>query len=194
MDERPLPSLYMALVHYPVENQHGEIVTTSITTFDIHDGARIARTFGVKGIYYISPIEAQQGLLAYFKEYWSRGFGSKRNPSRSEAMRKVERSVSLDDTIARIGAQEGQDPLVVATSARNLSSLVTWTPPMLVSHWKESAKPLLLLFGTGWGLSDAALAHASAVLAPIFGRDDYNHLPVRSAMAIYLHALCELAR
>ena len=42
--------IYIALLHTPVINRNGAIVTTSVTNMDIHDLARSARTYGVRGI------------------------------------------------------------------------------------------------------------------------------------------------
>jgi hypothetical protein len=49
---------------------------------------------------------------------------------------------------------------------------------------RKERKPILLLLGTGWGLTETVLAQADHVLEPIMGRTDYNHLSVRSAAAI----------
>lgn len=48
--------------------------------------------------------------------------------------------------------------------------------------------PILLLFGTGWGLAPEVIDMANFKLGPIVGRseDGFNHLSVRSAVAIYL--------
>src|SRR3989338_3718180 len=40
--------LFICLVHHPVTNKRGDVVATSITTFDLHDIARSSITFGVK--------------------------------------------------------------------------------------------------------------------------------------------------
>jgi hypothetical protein len=50
---------------------------------------------------------------------------------------------------------------------------------------------LLLLFGTGWGLTNEMLAECDFVLEPIagLGKNSYNHLSVRSAAAIILDRL-----
>jgi hypothetical protein len=45
------------------------------------------------------------------------------------------------------------------------------------------------MFGTAWGLSDSVLADADFVLDPIAGNTEYNHLSVRSAVAIILDRL-----
>ena len=47
----------------------------------------------------------------------------------------------------------------------------------------------LLVFGTGWGLTDELLARADYVLRPIYGAGEYNHLSVRSAVSIILDRL-----
>jgi hypothetical protein len=47
----------------------------------------------------------------------------------------------------------------------------------------------LLMFGTGWGMSEELLARADYFLAPIDGPTPYNHLSVRSACAIILDRL-----
>jgi hypothetical protein len=48
---------------------------------------------------------------------------------------------------------------------------------------------LVLLFGTAWGLADEILEAADHRLAPINGKGAYNHLAVRSAVAIILDRL-----
>ncbi len=48
---------------------------------------------------------------------------------------------------------------------------------------------VVLLFGTAWGLDRAVINGADYVLAPIFGKKDYNHLSVRTAAAIILDRL-----
>jgi tRNA (guanine37-N1)-methyltransferase len=47
------------------------------------------------------------------------------------------------------------------------------------------------VFGTGWGLAEEVFARSDAILAPIRGSaaDGYNHLSVRSAVAIVLDRL-----
>ena len=186
----PYPApLYVALVHSPVLNKDGEIVTTSITTFDIHDSARTARTFGAQTVFLISPIPEQQGLVTYFKDYWTTGVGGARHSSRRQALERIDGTPSLETAIATIAQREGQAPLVIATSARRLDTTPTWTIDEAVSKWRHHPAPLLLLFGTGWGLAPAGFDRCQAMLAPITGPDTYNHLPVRAAIAIYLHAV-----
>jgi hypothetical protein len=46
-----------------------------------------------------------------------------------------------------------------------------------------------MIFGTGWGLTSEVMEMADYRLAPIYGISDYNHLSVRSAVAIILDRL-----
>ena len=48
--------LFIALIHHPVLDRKGRIVTSAITSLDIHDLARSARTYGVRAMYIVHPI------------------------------------------------------------------------------------------------------------------------------------------
>lgn len=45
-------------------------------------------------------------------------------------------------------------------------------------------RPLLLIFGTAWGLAGEVIEQADYVLRPVQKSAQYNHLSVRSAAAI----------
>jgi hypothetical protein len=53
----------------------------------------------------------------------------------------------------------------------------------------NSQGPFLLLFGTGWGMSEQLMSRADFILKPINGPTEYNHLSVRAACAIILDRL-----
>ena len=53
----------------------------------------------------------------------------------------------------------------------------------------DDPTPVLLAFGTAWGLTDAFMAEADHTLAPLAGPGAYNHLSVRSAVSIILDRL-----
>ena len=53
----------------------------------------------------------------------------------------------------------------------------------------EEGRVVLLLFGTAWGLHDELLETVDYVLAPVTGRNGYNHLSVRTAAAIIMDRL-----
>ena len=82
-------SLYLALVHHPVYDRQGAIVTTSITNMDVHDIARTGRTFGVRRFYVVHPVPGLRSLAERIVEHWRSGYGSRYNPSRHEALGRV---------------------------------------------------------------------------------------------------------
>lgn len=182
-------NLYIGLVHNPIINKRGDIVTTSVTNLDVHDIARSARTFGFKSYFIITPIEAQHNLLSRMLEHWKTDKANDYNPDRQDALGAIEVVNSIEDSITRIERFEGQKPLVTVTGA-NFDTFMGNTKD-LVGKLKDEKKPLLLLFGTGWGLAQPALDMADYSLEPILGasEDGYNHLSVRSAVAIYLREI-----
>ncbi|MEM8608969.1 MAG: RNA methyltransferase [Myxococcota bacterium] len=179
--------VYCALVHHPVLDRTGAEVTTSVTNLDVHDIARSARTYGLRGYFVVSPIEAQYPVVQRILDHWRDGKGRARFPERGEALSIVRIAASIDEAIAEIESREGQTPRLVVTSAR--------PGPRRVSYAEEAAtassgeRPTLILFGTGHGLSGPVMARADAVLDPIWGPTDYNHLSVRAAAAITLDRL-----
>jgi len=80
----------------------------------------------------------------------------------------------------------GVRPIVVGTAARNIEGAAGYAE---IKGLIEDHGPCLLAFGTGWGLTDGFLAGCDRVLKPINGLGEYNHLPVRAAVAIILDRL-----
>jgi hypothetical protein len=170
---------WVALVHHPVYDKNGRTVTTAITNLDIHDIARAARTFGLAGYFVVTPVEAQRDLAARIVGHWTSGSGREHNDKRTDALQNVRIAASLDAVITTLG-----DPYVVATGARERGGTVQFRALAV-----PSGRPTLLVFGTGWGLADEVFGKAHAVLDPIRGAGGYNHLSVRSAVAIVLDRL-----
>ena len=52
--------LYLALVHHPVLDKNGAVVTTAVTNMDVHDIARLSRTFAVRRYYVCTPVPTLQ--------------------------------------------------------------------------------------------------------------------------------------
>jgi len=178
---------YVGLVHYPVYNQHREIITTTVANLDIHDISRCCRTYGVKVFYIITPIEAQRETVKRIVRHWTEGVGSKLNPDRREALERVKVSPSVEETVRRIEEREKAEPIVIATSARPSSKMISFRD----LKWRIllEERPLLLLFGTGWGLTEEVKSWSDGLLEPIEWKGDYNHLSVRAAVAIILDRL-----
>src|SRR4030043_1801254 len=94
--------LYLALLHYPVINKDGEVVSTSVANMDIHDISRVAKTFGVKAFFIVNPIEAQRKLASEIMQHWQSGYGAKFNKLRKEAFDLVRLKEKLEDVLLEI--------------------------------------------------------------------------------------------
>jgi hypothetical protein len=185
-----LNRVYCALVHHPVRDREGQVATAAITNIDVHDIARSAHSFGLVGMFVVSPIDAQRALVVRILEHWRLGAGKRRMPHRSEALAICQPASSIEEALQLIAAREGRAAQVVATAARSEDVV-----PKRMSFAELSQRlvadpgPWLLLFGTGHGLTDAVLQAADVLLEPIRGRGDYNHLSVRAAAAIVFDRL-----
>jgi len=177
-------TVYLALIHHPVYNKKQEVVRTCLTPLDLHDIARVGRTYGVHGFYCVSALASQMELAQTILDHWTSGWGAGYNPNRKEAFSIVRITPDLDCVREEIEAEWGRAPRTVATSARfREPDLDCRELKQLVRKGEE---PFLLLFGTGWGLLQETVNSADYRLAPIQGTTGYNHLSVRSAVSIIL--------
>lgn len=176
---------YLGLVHNPVLGRKGEIITTSVTNMDIHDIARSSRTFGFSKYFIITPVKKQHELVQTILDHWNTDVENSYNPDRTSALSFIEIANQIEDAKKRIQEIEGVEPYVVVTGA-NFKEF-DGSEKDLHSAVKVDNKPILLLFGTGWGLHASVTDSADFKLEPIYGtaEDGYNHLSVRSAVAIY---------
>ncbi|MFQ5560081.1 MAG: RNA methyltransferase [Nitrospinota bacterium] len=180
--------IYAALVHYPVLNKRGEIVATSITTIDLHDMARISTTYGVDKFYAVTPLKAQHKLVGRILNHWMSGFGAEYNSSRKQAFERLMVTNDIDEALEDIEESTGMKTTVIVTAARSFDNSVSYDKIVrIISEANE--ENFLVLFGTGWGLSDEVVNRADYILKPIDGGTEYNHLPVRGAFAIILDRL-----
>lgn len=177
-------NLYMALVHYPVLNKFGEKSAVSLTNLDIHDMSRVSRSYSISGFFAVTPLEDQKKLAERIISHWTSGPGSKFNPDRAAAFSKVGVKDSLQDVVEHIESGTGKKPILVTTSARGAGST---TMNKVREMLQEN--PVLLVFGTGHGLAPEILDMAEGSLRPIRFMDGYNHLSVRSAVAITVDRL-----
>jgi hypothetical protein len=181
--------LAIALVHWPVLDQQGAIVTSAITNLDVHDLARSARTYGCSDYFLVHPVGAQRELVARICEHWRDGSSGKRIPDRKVALALARSAPSLADVYTELGGRENID--VWVTAARSVGAAPIDSLEARVRLEGSDQKPVLLLFGTGWGLAREVIDSADAVLAPIRANEasGYNHLSVRAACAILLDRL-----
>ena len=174
----------LALIHYPVLDRHGEIVSSALTNLDLHDLARTAMTFGLEKLYVVTPVAEQQRLAGKICDHWCRGYGATYNPLRKEALSLMEITDSLESAITAWEEHNGQTILPILTGAAVNNGISYPTCRRL-----STEHPLLLVFGTGWGLAPALFNQGWQTLKAIKGKDEYNHLPVRSAAAIIMDRL-----
>ena len=179
--------LYIALLHYPVCDKTGRVVTTSIANMDIHDIARAAKTYGVSVFYLINPVAAQRALAEKIINHWQNGYGATFNPDRREALELVRVKSDLAAVLEEITLQCGCKPFTVATGAAFRNGFLTFSE--LRGMLKTNHLPYLLIFGTGSGIAPEVVGKADYRLEPVRGQGDYNHLAVRSAVAIILDRL-----
>jgi hypothetical protein len=176
--------LYIALLHYPVYNKDGEVVTTAIANTDIHDLARCASTYDVRGFYIVNPISFQRDLAKDIISHWQDGYGANFNPSRKEAFELVRLKETLEEVVMEIKRQAGSVPKTIVTGANLKGGLLKFAE--LKKILRKDDLPYLLIFGTGSGIAEELVNKADFRLEPITGVKKYNHLSVRSAAAIIL--------
>jgi len=178
----------MGLVHYPVYNKNHERIASAITTIDLHDLARLARTYLVKRYFVITPLEDQQQLAERVIRHWTTGYGAVYNRHRKEAMERVEVVPALEASLNRIHVWEDESPLLITTDAASQPIRpITYEGTRRILQTDE--RVVFLLFGTAWGLDLSLVSGADYALDPIYGKTDYNHLSVRTAAAIILDRL-----
>ncbi|HLW73031.1 MAG TPA: RNA methyltransferase [Candidatus Babeliales bacterium] len=181
-----IPSHYVALMHSDVligeERKPG---VTSVTSIDIHDIARSSKTYGVKEFFIVTPLLDQQKIVQKMLDFWKKGIGFEYNRCRYDAIQLVQLIESLNEVIKKIEEREGKKPVVIATSAQAMRAQQVISFYEQKKVW-ESNRPVLILFGTGQGLSPSVIEHCDYLLLPVGGFSDFNHLSVRSAVAIVL--------
>ena len=180
-------AVYLALLHYPVYDKNGQVVTTAVTNMDIHDISRAGRTYGVRGFFVVTPVKALQKLALKIIDHWEVGYGSQYNTTRKEALALARICDTLDDAMIAIEQETGAMPAIVATSARSTGSRSSFAA--LQDMLNKQTRPFLIVFGTGWGLTETILSQADYILEAIEGDAEFNHLSVRSAAAIVLDRL-----
>ena len=182
------PNLHVALIHYPVVNKNGDIIASAVTSLDLHDISRAAKTYGVKSFYVVTPLRDQQALVERIVSHWTNGTGSTYNPKRRLALEIIRVRETLTNDIEDIHSHNlGQEPPnTVVTTAQNSYGNLSFER---FRELLKNGKPYLLVLGTAWGLAQSILAEADYVLESVKGETDYNHLSVRSATAIILDRL-----
>lgn len=182
-----MADLYIGLVHYPIYNKRMNIIAGAVTNFDIHDISRTCRTYDVKRYYIIHPLDVQKEIISKILNYWQEGYGKVYNPDRANALARVSWQKDIETAALDVEAQTGKKPYIVTTDARIYPNTVSYT--FMRKQLQEGDRPILLLFGTGFGIEAETMKSFDYILEPVYGPCDYNHLCVRSAAAIILDRL-----
>lgn len=187
--------MYLALLHYPVYDKNQRVVATSITNYDIHDISRVVKTYALGGYYMVTPLLSQQELCRRIIRHWVEGFGSQYNQTRQEAFATTYLASSLPEIVEQLRDRYHTSPIVIMTSARECIAQECGKPMFCFQEarlriQKQRDIPHLLVFGTGYGVENQCVRdYSDIVLESIQGIAGYNHLSVRSAVAIIVDRL-----
>ncbi|HEX8961349.1 MAG TPA: RNA methyltransferase, partial [Geobacteraceae bacterium] len=164
---RTRANVSIALLHYPVYDRNRKVVATAVTNLDIHDIARAAKTFGLFRYYVVTPVAEQRELAERIGRHWREGYGATYNPKRRAALELMQVVPGLDDALAELEEEFGQPAKIVVTGAQGRPNSISSAE--LAQQFNESDQPHLLVFGTGWGLTEEVFDRADLVLEPIRG-------------------------
>lgn len=182
-----MADLFLALLHHPVVDRHKRIVTSAITSLDIHDLARSSCTYGVRAFFIVHPVAEQRQFASTVIDHWRFDFGRAFDSHRREALDLVQIVADLDGALASAESACGVRPLILHTSARNERG-VSFAELRRRLESSDSP-PVMIVLGTGFGLAPEVRERSDLALEPILGVGDYNHLSVRAAGAIILDRL-----
>ncbi|HDS08794.1 MAG TPA: RNA methyltransferase [Firmicutes bacterium] len=175
-------SIYIALVHFPVYNNRKKIVNTALTCISVHDIARVARTYNIKKFFVINPLKSQQELLKRILTFWNDGDGLNFNDNRTLALSIVKGVRSLLEAYTFIKNESNNELKIIGTSAKSFGNIISYSD--LHEILIKGDRDYLILFGTGWGLTDEIMLECDYILEPVSFGTDFNHLSVRSAVSI----------
>ncbi|MBQ9451700.1 MAG: tRNA (guanosine(37)-N1)-methyltransferase TrmD [Desulfovibrio sp.] len=186
--ERPGRNLSFCLTHYPVMLDEKKSGASSLTNLDIHDIARISRSYAMGVFYVATPLHDQLRVLEDILRHWTQGPGGVNHTDRAQALGLVKPVLSLEEAAAHMAEHFGVQPKLVASSAVWLGkgAVHRATHPILTPRNVRdmcSQGPVMLCLGTARGLAPEALKMCEGIMRPVRFMG-YNHLSVRSAAAI----------
>jgi hypothetical protein len=207
--------VYLSLLHYPITSREGKLIATAVTNLDIHDIARSCRTYGIKRYFIVTPVEAQHRVVSRILRHWKSENAKEYHPDRATALARVELCKDFDEVVKWVnedqasgaavdGASEEfrEVPEVVLTDAQvrpetqaRMTSYAEYRKELEgASEGRKKTRPVILVFGTGWGVANLFFPRVHRILAPVYGHKEdpegeYNHLSVRAAVAIILDRL-----
>jgi hypothetical protein len=179
--------LFVALIHHPVLNRNGRVVTSAITSLDLHDIARSARTYNVRAVYVVHPVTEQREFALRVLDHWRLDYGRLYDSRRREALELVEVVEDLEAALKAAETVTKSRPSLVYTSA-NAGGGISYVQ-LRCKIENTAGPPIMLMLGTGFGLTPAMRERADMILDAVRGPGDYNHLSVRAAASVILDRL-----
>jgi tRNA (guanine37-N1)-methyltransferase len=182
--KQTIPNHYCILLHNDVVMPDGQIGESSVTSIDIHDISRSASTYGIRGAYIVTRLDAQQKLVNNFLDFWHKGRGTEANENRAFAIKNTKCLPEIDDVLSDIEKDEGKKPICIVTSSRRNvphENMLNYSDQSKI--WKQN-RPVIFIFGTAHGISNELMKNLDYKLIPIDGLEKFNFLSVRSAAAI----------
>ena len=105
-------------MHYPVYDKNRRVVATAVTNLDLHDIARLAKTFGLFRYYVVTPVDEQRTLAERIRGHWRDGWGATYNPKRREALELLRVAPDLDTVLADLEDTYQRPAKIVVTGAK----------------------------------------------------------------------------
>ena len=99
--------------------------------------------------------------------HWRQGYGATYNPTRGVALEIIYIVNTLEECSNRIKTIEAESPTIVVTGAKAKVKCIEYDYFRDMLHTSMSTTPILLLFGTGWGMEDSIFLQADLCLKPI---------------------------
>jgi len=183
----------LVLLHYPVTNRAGELITTSVTNLDIHDLARSARTYEMDHYFLVTPILEQKAMLERILAHWHTGKSFEWHPDRAEALSRVKCLPDFQAVKTELIERYPGLPLEVAMpDARPIPGQRSYAEVRRDWESEPEAGIKVVVLGTGWGIAEPFFKEVHTLLGPVYGpkgAEGYNHLSVRAAGAVILDRL-----
>ncbi len=178
-----IPQHYVVLMHSDVMLESERQGTSSVTSLDIHDIARSARTYGLSKYFIVTPLLDQQKVVNKLLDFWLNKEGFSYNANRYDAIKNVSLKSDFDSVIESIKLETGKDPVIIGTTARKVEGVDYLFYDEHEKVWSHD-RPVLFVLGTARGLAPVLLDKCDYILEPIIGFSPFNHLSVRSAASI----------
>ncbi len=120
-----IPHHYAILMHTQVVLPNDQEGCTSVTSLDIHDIARSACTYGLKGYFIVTPLADQQKIIRKLLDFWASQEGEEYNSHRHRALEHVVIVSSLEQALIEIEKEGSLQLLYLLVRPREHQNMCT---------------------------------------------------------------------